>query len=192
MEKRPYSLTGDEKKDMWAKAIVSFVFIGMSVTLLFFFTLIIDDEKTRWDQYIIYFGRIVNPAGTLVWAFLAVWSLALIEYHQYLKKNYTKKSSARILVTKIADKAYDLFPRLFLAMGGCILVTSLLEFTLVPHNSNFWIYLLFQLLICGISSVVGFKMLLPRRLMLNTLIMGWVQFVRNVSKIWFGLVCKKK
>lgn len=181
---RQFNLTEDEKKDIWAKAIVSFVFIGMGLTLLFFFTLNPEGEKIRWASFSKYIGNVVNPAWSSVVFFLVLWFLSLFESYQYLRKRISDKSSCGILIKKIADKTYDLFPRLFLAMGGCIFVASVLECSLLPFDSVYWFFLIFQMLFCVLSSYIGFKMLLPRRLMLNILITGWVNFVCGIKNIF--------
>lgn len=183
MGKRHYRLTEDEKKERWAKVITSFILIGVLVTLFFFFTVVTDDEMIRWSEYTKYFGGVVNPAGALIFLFFIFWPLALLEYHLYLKQSYAQKSSARIILNKVADKVYDLIPGLFLIMGGCILTTTILEYIYLPYNSHFWIYYSVQLLVCIVASVTGFVMFLPRRLMLHTVIILWLQFCSNAKKL---------
>lgn len=113
MKKIYLSLNEDEKKDIWAKAIVSFLLIGVGVSFLLFFSIDADSNRMRWEQYIDYFGRIVNPARAILTSFFIMWLLALIEHRQYMRICLYKRSQGRALLNKVADKMYDLFPRFF-------------------------------------------------------------------------------
>lgn len=184
MEKRHFSLNEDERKDILAKAIVSFLLIGMGVSFLLFFSIDADSNRMRWEQYIEYFGRVVNPAWVILISFFIMWLLALVEHWQYMKLCLYKKSQGRVLLNKVADKMYDLFPRSFFVMGGCIFSTCILEFFFLPYNCKMYFYLIIQFVICVIAFLVAFKMLLPRRLMLNILIIRWFQLYYSIKEIW--------
>lgn len=192
MEIKHFDLTDDEKKDRLAKALVSFILVGFVLSILMFFSFSMEEESLRWEGYIDYFSKVVNPAVQLTTMFLLMWFLALLEYHCYLKKAFSKRSSKRILLNKASDKMYDLLPRLFIAIGGCIFATCLLELIFLPYTNKVPVYIFYQMTICIVATLVGFVMLKPRRLMLNAMITEWQVFTRSLRKAFQNINIKSK
>ncbi|MBN3238339.1 MULTISPECIES: hypothetical protein [Pectobacterium] len=184
MEKKHYSLTSDEKYDLWSKAFVSFVLLGGVVTYLFFLYTSFSDQEGVWDKFIEYFGRAVSPASTLVYSLLFFWFVSLADYHFYMNDYYKKKSIFRIFVTKVFEKAYDLFPRLLLTIGGCVFFTTLIEIMHLPYSEIHFIYLIYQLMISTVVSLLGFRMLWPRRIMRTDMVFWVSDFFKGVKKIF--------